>query len=237
VAYDRAGLALAERLGDAFTLAWAHHAAGVTRQLFGEWAACETSSAEAARLAEEQGFPHVLGMATVNRGWALVMQGKPERGIPMLRDGVAAVEATGAALLRPSYLGMLAAADTIEGNRRSALRRLDEALAEVERTGERLHEGPLLIAKSRLLAAGGDGRAVRTGAEAAEACLRRALEVGQAQGAPLIVLRAALALARHCERRGRVAEVRALLAAALVPFAGARAATPEVVAARRLVGQ
>jgi DNA-binding winged helix-turn-helix (wHTH) protein/tetratricopeptide (TPR) repeat protein len=237
VAYDRAGLALAERLGDAFTLAWAHHAAGVTRQLFGEWAACETSSTEAGRLAEEHGFPHVLGMATVNHGWALVMQGKPARGIPMLRAGVAAVEATGAALLRPSYLGMLAAADTIEGNRPSALRRLDEALAEVERTGERLHEVPLLIAKSRLLAAGGDGRAVRTGAEVAEACLRRALEVGQAQGAPLIVLRATLALARHCERRGRVAEVRALLAAALVPFASARAVTPEVVAARRLVGQ
>ncbi|HLK10843.1 MAG TPA: AAA family ATPase [Candidatus Binatia bacterium] len=237
VTLDRAGLALAERAGDAFTLAWARHAAGVTQQVFGDWAASEAASAEAARLAEEHGFPHVLGMATVNRGWALVMQGKPDLGIPVLRDGVAAVEATGAALLRPSYLGMLAAADAIEGNRRSALGRLDEGLAEVERTGERLHEGALLIAKSRLLAAGSDGRAVRTGADAAEACLRRALEVGRAQGAVLIALRAALALARHCEKRGRVAEARALLAAALAPFAAVRAVTPEVVAARRLVGQ
>jgi DNA-binding winged helix-turn-helix (wHTH) protein/tetratricopeptide (TPR) repeat protein len=73
---DREGLALARRLGDAFSLAWAVHGAAVSQQLFGNWSASEVLSEEALRIAEEHGFPHVRGMAMVNRGWALVMQGQ-----------------------------------------------------------------------------------------------------------------------------------------------------------------
>ena len=120
-ARDRDGLALAHRHGDLFSLAWAYHGVGSSQQLLGDWAASETAAAEAVRLAEEHGFPHVLGMATINRGWALMMQGKTEAGIAMLRDGVAMMDRTGAALVRPSYLGMLAAADVMEG--RPAVRR------------------------------------------------------------------------------------------------------------------
>jgi len=235
---DRQGLELARRLGDAFSLAWAHHATGVSQQVFGDWAASEAAAAEAGRLAEEHGFPHVLGMATVSRGWALVMQGKAAIGIPILREGVAAVEATGARLVRPSYLGMLAAADAMEGSRASAALRFDEALAEVERTGERVHEAGLLIGKSHLLAAGGaGGSSPARSAAAAEACLRRALDVARAQGARLLELRAAVALARHCRRHGRAADGRALLAAAHAAFANVPPATPEIVAARQLLAE
>ena len=108
---DRDGLALAHRHGESFSLAWAYYGVGVSQQLFGDWAASETASAEAARLAEEHGFPYVLGMATVNRGWALMMQGKTETGIrDAARRRGAWWTGPGAALVRPSYLGMLATA-------------------------------------------------------------------------------------------------------------------------------
>jgi DNA-binding winged helix-turn-helix (wHTH) protein/predicted ATPase len=230
---DREGLALARRLDDAFSLAWALHAAGVSQQVFGDWAASEASSAEAVRVAEEHGFPHVLGMATVNRGWARVMQGRASSGIPMLRDGVATVEATGAGLVRPSYLGMLATADAIEGNGPSALRRVDEAIALGEQTGERLYEATLLIGKSHLLA----GSTAKGAADAAETCLRRALALARAQGARLFELRAAVALARHCQQRCRAAEGRTLLATAHAWFADARPAAPEIMAARQLLSE
>src|SRR5262249_13905765 len=145
---DREALALAQRHGEAFSLAWAHYGTGVSRQMFADWAACDAACAEAIRIAEEHGFPYVLGMATVTGGWAWMMQGRPDTGIPMLRGGVAIVDRTGAALMRPSYLGMLAAADVMEGDRRSALVRLDEALGEVQRSGEVFQEAPLLIGKS-----------------------------------------------------------------------------------------
>ena len=228
---NRDGLALAHRHGDAFSLAWAYCGVGVSQQLFGDWAA----TAEAARLADEHGFPYVLGMATANRGWALMMQGKREAGTAMLREGVWMVERTGAALVRPSYLGMLAVADVMEGNRESGVARLDEALREVERTGERFQKATLLIVKSRLLTGGSDSRSSR--ADETEACLRRALDVAHAQGARLLELRAALALASHCRVRGRTAEARALLTAAHAWFVNRPPATPEIAAAHQLLAE
>ena len=96
----------------------------------------------------------------------------------------------------------------------------------------------MLIGKSHLLADGGDrGRSSRAEANAAEACLRRALDVAHAQGARLLELRAAVALARHCRERGRTAEARALLTAAHAWFVNRRPAAPEIVAAHRLLAE
>jgi adenylate cyclase len=190
--------------------------------------------AEAARLAEEHGFPYVLGMATVNRGWALMMQHRTEVGIPMLRDGVAKVERTGAGLARPLYLFMLAAAHAMEGDRKSALARIDEAFREFERTGERLHEAPLLVAKGRLLA-DGTGRSSRAAGSAIEDCLRRAIDVARAQGARLFHLRAAVALARHCRERGRADDAVEALGAAYAWFEERPEAAIEVAEAGRLL--
>ncbi len=230
---DREGLEHARDLGDAFTLAWACHAGAVSHQMFGDWSRSEELAAEAFRLADDHGFSYVLGMATLDRGWALIMQGNAAAGIPLLREGFAAVEATGARLVRPSYLGMLAAADAIEGHPESAVRRFDEALTEVERTGERVEEAALLIGKSELLAA---STRSRTAPRAAEECLRRAIDVARAQGARLFELRAAVALGRH-GKKGRAAETRTILAAAHAPFVGTRLAAPEVVEARRLLAE
>jgi hypothetical protein len=94
---------------------WAYCGASTFELIFGDYIASATAAADAERLAEEHGFPYVLGMAMANRGWAAIRQGDPAAGIPILRDGVAAIDATGAALVRPQYLGMLAAADAIEG--------------------------------------------------------------------------------------------------------------------------
>jgi DNA-binding winged helix-turn-helix (wHTH) protein/predicted ATPase len=234
---DRDGLALAHRCGDLFSLAWAHHAVGVSQQLLGNWAASGDAATEAVRLAEEHGFPYVLGMATVNRGWALMMQGRLQEGAAMLRDGVKMVDRTGAALIRPSYLGMLAATHVMEGDRTSAAARFDEALAEVERTGERVHEAPLLVAKSHRLANGDDPGRSRAAAGEAEACLRRALGVARAQGARLVELRAAVALARHCRERGRAADAREPLAGAYAWFARRSPAALEIAAAERLLAE
>jgi DNA-binding winged helix-turn-helix (wHTH) protein/tetratricopeptide (TPR) repeat protein len=234
-AYNRDGLALAHRHGELFSLAWAYYGTGVSQQLFGDWAGSEQTSAAAMRLADEHGFPYVFAMATVHRGWALMMQGKIEAGIPMLRDGVAMVHRTGAALVRPAYLAMLAAADVAQDDRPSAIARFDEALTDIERTGERVHEPALLIGKSRLLAADGDRGASPAEAAAAETSLRRALDVAHGQGARLVELRAAVALGRHWRARGRTAEARALVADAHAWFASRPPDAPEIAAARGLL--
>lgn len=223
----REGFELARRLGDPFSLAWAHYAACVERQLFGEWAASEPHALEAVRIADEHGFPHTLAIARTSLGWAMVMQGNTAEGIPLVRDGVAAVEATGCALVRPQYLTMLAAADAIEGDLASAAALVDEALAEMERTGEVWHEVHLRIAESRFR---GDG-------EAAEASLRRAFDVAHAQGARLLELRAAVALGRYWRDHGRAAEARTLVEQSHAWFAATGPVTPEIRSARKFLAE
>ena len=46
-------------------------------------------------LATAQGFPLWVGLGTVWRGWALAMQGQEDVGLAQLRQGLAAVVATG----------------------------------------------------------------------------------------------------------------------------------------------
>ncbi|MFN8600991.1 MAG: AAA family ATPase [Candidatus Binatia bacterium] len=234
---SREGLELAHALGEPFSLSWAHYATSVSQQLFGDWAASEASAGEAARLADEHGFPHVRGMALANQGWSQVMQGRVSDGIASLGDGIALVDETGAALVRPQYLGMLAAADALQGDVSRAERRFDEGLELVERTGERLHEVGLLLGKSQLLVSTEQATRTRAKAraDAAEGCLRRALDTARGQGALLLELRVALALARHLSKRDRPGEARTLLAAALERFADARALVPEIAAGRRLL--
>jgi adenylate cyclase len=153
-------------------------------------------------------------MALVNRGWGLVMLGEPATGIPILRDGIAAVEATGARLIRSTYLAMLAAVATFEGDPAATVRLIEEAFDEIERSGERVQEAGLLVARNQLLTFAG-----RLDEQASETCLRRAIDVARAQGSRLLELRAAIALARHA------------------PFADARIAVPEIVAARQLLSE
>jgi hypothetical protein len=235
-ALDAEGLALARRLPDAFSLAWGCYGAGVSRQLFGDWAGAEALLAEAMVLAEDHGFPHVHGMATALCGWSQLMQGRVA-GIALVRRGIAAVDATGAALMRASYLGMLATADMLEGDRVAAARRYDDAVAIAEATGERVHLAAVLIGKSHILAGGGPGgRASRASAQAAEDCLEQAVEVARAQGARLFELRATVALARHYDRTGRTVEGLSRLRQAHEWFAVHPAAAPEIVAAREALG-
>lgn len=235
-ALDRDGLALARSLPDAFSLAWACYGAGVSRQLFGDLPGAEALLRESMQLAEEHGFPHVLGMAMAICGWTQLMQGRGAAGIALLRRGVAVVEETGAALMRPSYFGMLATADLLEGDRAAAARRYEEAIAAAEASGERVHLAPVLIGRSHLLAGGGPGgRASRATDLAAEASLEQALAVAREQGARLIELRAAVALARHYEKTGRGVEGRSRLRAVHEWFAERPALAPEVVAARQLL--
>jgi DNA-binding winged helix-turn-helix (wHTH) protein/tetratricopeptide (TPR) repeat protein len=222
----REGVDLARRLAHPFSLAWAHCGSSTLKLIYGDHLAAAVAASQAERLAEEHGFPYVLGVAMANRGWAVIRQGNLATGIPLLRDAIAAIDATGAALVRPQYLGMLAAADAIEGRFEVAAARIDEALAEMERSGERLHEVHLLIGKSRL-AAGDD--------DAVEALLRRAVDVARRQGARLLELRVAVDLARHRRQRGDADAARALLAEAHDPFAGGPASTPDIAAARRLL--
>jgi len=148
-------------------------------------------------LTTEHGFPQWLAGGTILRGWVLVAQGQTEAGIAQLRHGLAAWRATGAEILRPYVLGLLAEAYGKSGQAAEGLTVLEEALALVEKTGQGVYEAELHRLHGELLlihAVGGGG---------AEACFQQALTVARRQQAKSLELRAAMSLSRLWQCQGK----------------------------------
>jgi predicted ATPase len=161
-------------------------------------------------LATEQGMAHYLAGGVLWRGWALCEEGLSPEGVAQLRQGAAALQATGVRVYRTVTPAMLAEALAHQGQVEEGLAALAEALAVVRDRGESYWEAELHRLQGELLLQ-------RAGAEAlapaeAEACFHQALAVARRQSAKALELRAVTSLARLYRRQGRQAEARPLLA-------------------------
>jgi predicted ATPase len=173
------------------------------------------------RLSQEQGFPYWLAWGTVRQGWVLAEQGQCEAGIAKMRQGMDAVQLTGAALSMSYILAQLADAYGKVGQGKEGLPLLAEALAQVTQTGERWYEAELHRLKGQLAlqsqvqslkskVSSPQHPIPNTQAEA-EACFHKALEVAQQQSARSLELRAAMSLARLWQQQGKKREAHQLL--------------------------
>ena len=128
-------LALAQALAHPYSLAVAQHWAAYLHHHRREAPAVQAQAEALLSLATAQGFPLWVGFGTCWRGWALAMQGQGEAGLAQMRQGLAAVLATGQTLSRPLCLVLLAEAAGHVGQVEEGLRLLAEALAAIEASG------------------------------------------------------------------------------------------------------
>ena len=139
-----------------------------------------------------------------------------EMRVEQIRQGLADYRATGAELFRPYYLALLAEAYGKGGQAAEGLTVLAEALATVEKTGERFHEAELYRLKGELLLAQEGYRLQAVGyrekIEEAEECFWKAIEIARRQQAKSLELRAVTSLARLWQQQGKKHEARQLLA-------------------------
>jgi predicted ATPase len=226
-------LTLAQELAHPHSLAIALHWAMWVHQFRGEGQTTQERAEAVMALSAEQGFTLRLAGGMIGRGWALVAQGQGDEGIAQLRHGIAALQATGSELTRPSFLVQLAEAYGRTGQIEEGLNVLAEALAAAHRTGERYCEadlyrlqGEFLLRRVKqgasrtvppataLLADGEQGGAtdVQPLRTEAETCLCRALDIARHQQAKSLELHAAMSLARLWQQQGKRAEARQLLA-------------------------
>jgi predicted ATPase len=124
-----------------------------------------------------------------------------------MRQGLAALRATGAELRRPLFLALLAEAYGGIGQSEEGLHVLAEALAAGEQTGGRFYEAELYRLKGELLL-----RQAFPDEYQAETCFRQALEVARHQQAKSLELRVAMSLSRLWQQQGKRTEARPLLA-------------------------
>jgi len=144
-------------------------------------------------------------MALVLSGWGLAAQDETAEGIDRMRRGLEAWRATGAELVRPYFLGLLADGLATADRAGEGLALLDEALETVDATEERWCEAELLRLHGELL--------VKCAAPAeAERSSERALAVARRQEAKSLELRTAISLARWWRGQQRAADARQLVA-------------------------
>jgi adenylate cyclase len=133
--------------------------------------------------------------------------GQLEQGIAEMEVGMASFRQQGGVPRRQYTIALLAQDYARMGHTEEALGMLKEALAHIERTGEKVEQAEMLRLKGELLLMRDD----RAMVEAAH-CFRAALEVARAQEARWWELRASTSLARLLRATGRRDEGRAMLA-------------------------
>jgi len=148
-------------------------------------------AAAAAALAERWGFRMLAAAAAAPLGWAQAIEGDPASGARLLREGLAGWEAVGLQASRTLLLGLLAEAEQLAGRPEEALRLLDDALAQINRSGERYCEAELHRLKGESLVAMSPPRTAE-----AEAAFATSIAVASRQGAKLLEDRAAASLDR-----------------------------------------
>ena len=171
-------------------------------------------------LAHEHGFALWLGYGTSLQGWALVERAaqsgareQREAGLVQLREGLAAVRATGAEIWVPLFLGALAQGYGQGGQAEEGLRVIAEALAMVEKNEERWNEAELYRLKRGADTSRGKSKVKgqkskvksrnqppapnpQSPSRGGAGCFLKAIEIAQRQQAKSLELRAVMSLVR-----------------------------------------
>jgi len=207
----REALAVARELAHSQNLVFALFFTAMLYQFRREGSAVQEWIEAFISLSTAQGLPYMLDMAKILQGWVLAEQGEEEAGIAQMRQGLSSYQARGSEFFRPYFLALLAMVCGKVGQAEHGLTALAEALAVMERTGERWWEAELYRVQGELLLqqAAGRGQQVE---EEAETCFQQALTVARRQQAKSLELRAAMSLARLWQQQGKRDHARELLA-------------------------
>jgi predicted ATPase len=200
-----AGLAIAQRLEHASSIAFALIIAADLHNLRREFELAHRRAEAAIEIAREHRMSEWLGHATSCRGYALVGLGQQAEGIAQIHSGLAAWHVTGGRLLDTQWLGSLAAAHLQAGRFADSLKMLDLAAETAAATGECHYQAELHRLRGTVLA--------KTGEEAeAASWLEHAIKCAHSQQAKSLELRAATSLARLWADQGKRTQAHDLLA-------------------------
>jgi len=186
---NRRNVTIAEELSHPFSLATALAYSAIQHQYRREPEAAEKLADDAAAICHKNGFRYYLSWTPIVRGWARARKGAVAEGLAEMRDGFAALKATGAMLRGPYYLALIAEIYREMGELEQGWNCLTEAFALGQRSKETWFKPELECIKGDILLDRGEK-------EEAEACYREAFRLACDLGTLFFELRAAMRLAR-----------------------------------------
>lgn len=177
-------------------------------------------------LCTENGFPFFTALGNMLRGWAVAQDGAVE-GISQMQQGLDMYINSGAILARHCHLTILAEAHGKVGELSLALDLLQDALQEIQQTGECFFEAEVYRLKGEILLLLGD-------LINAEQCFLKAIAVARFQKAKSLELRAVINLSSLWQQQGKCQEARQHLAEIYSWFTEGFA-TPDLHSAKTLL--
>jgi len=203
---SRETLEVAQRSSIPQILAVASYRAAQYNLVRGDGSTAQRHAEEAIALGEAFGLRSLWPLTTTVNGGALIAQGRYEEGIAGMRRGFAAFRASGAE--PPAWMmSFLASGLGKVGRPQEGLEALEEGIASVAKTGEKLSSPLLHHVKGELLLTQNPSDVAE-----AEQCFRTAIEIARRQSARSPELRATTSLGRLLNEQGRCDEARAMLA-------------------------
>ena len=158
------------------------------------------------KLSDEHGLPLTRAIALVYFGWASGQVGDNAQGIRRLEEGLTAYYQLGARN-NLTFAICLSAETYLMGKQyKKGMEQVNVALATSSEIGDRWCLPQINMICARIL------QEIGSSADAAEACLRTAIDVSQSQSAKGFELRAATSLARLWRSQGKPQQARELLA-------------------------
>ncbi len=219
-------LSLARDLSEPHGMAHALFFAAILHQLRREARLAQEFADATSSVASEHGLVMYQALAAMTRGWAQTGQGHDEEAIERIREGLSAIMATGASLMRPHFLALLAEALIRSRRTDEALRALEEALEAADRTGEKSYQAELFRLKGELLLKQTTRRASRAAAAgtatveaaspsaiaAAEGYFNEAIQIARRQNSKALELRSAVSAALLYQQQGKRKKALSILA-------------------------
>jgi class 3 adenylate cyclase/predicted ATPase len=223
-------VALAERVSHRFSLALAEHGLSEVHLMRREPAEARRWIKKWGASSTELMLPLMTSQARFQLGWALAEEGHAEEGIAEMREGIAAMTATGAAMGMQHFLCVLAGALGEHGLVGEGLALLERAFEMVTKSGAKYQLPELLRRKGELLLR------LKPCDDPAENWFRQAVTLAHNEGTKSLELRAALSLARLYLAQARDAEARDVLSPVYACFTEGFG-TRDLVEAKTLLDQ
>lgn len=228
-------ITLARKLSHPYSLAAALNFGGIVFQLCGDGGAVRACAERAISLSTEKEFASWKPWALMLQGWSTTQSGQVDEGIAQIRDGVNAYRATGAEVMVPYFLGLLAEAYGNAGQAAEGLGILAEAQAIVDRGRECWWETELYRLKGELTLMNAEGDITRPEREAEE-YFKQAMTIATRQNAKSLELRTTMSLSRLWRKQGRKVEAQRIVAESYNWFKEGLE-TPDLQEARKIVEQ
>ncbi len=171
-------LAIARGLNDPFTLGLTLYFASSVAQVLGDVALAAQHAEASMQLATEHDLAMLKAWSTGVLGWCGAASGAPERGIELLTEAIAALQATQSRHFLCYLLGLLAEAHMKAGHHTEAVKAVEDAATLAEAHGERYYDAELHRLRGELFARAPRGQKVK-----AAASFRLAIKVAKLQGA------------------------------------------------------